>query len=83
MNQNSEWEENDPDAATSDKWRKDPENWIYGIFYFNKADKRLFVSKKIECMGITLNFANRKSMVTYTVALVFFGLIIFLVTNKK
>jgi len=39
----------------------DPSNWKYGIFYYNKNDKRLWVPKRIPEMGITVNFANRYS----------------------
>ncbi|HMI07629.1 MAG TPA: hypothetical protein VK528_08800 [Flavobacterium sp.] len=40
------------------EFHNDPSNWIWGIFYFNKKDDRIFVSKHLPIMGITLNFAN-------------------------
>jgi len=41
-----------------DSWHADDNNWKLGVFYFNKADKRLLVPKKIPVLGWTLNFAN-------------------------
>lgn len=40
------------------QWNRDPGNWIWGIFYFNKNDKRLFLPKRNPSFGITVNFAN-------------------------
>ena len=37
---------------------KDPKNWVYGFFYFNKNDSRIFVPKRVPWTGRTLNFAN-------------------------
>ncbi|WP_220497690.1 DUF5808 domain-containing protein [Myroides sp. NP-2] len=36
----------------------DSSNWKWGIFYFNKKDKRLLVPKRLAVLGITINFAN-------------------------
>ncbi len=41
-------------------WR-DPNNWKFGVIYFNPNDKRTFVLKRNPIFGITLNFANPKS----------------------
>jgi uncharacterized membrane protein len=41
-----------------EQWRKDPSKWIFGIFYYNRDDKRLFPPKRIAAMGWTVNFAN-------------------------
>jgi uncharacterized membrane protein len=72
-----------PSQETIDNWHKDPNNWILGIFYYNKTDKRIFPPKKIEAMGITTNFANPKSILALLVALAFFGMVIFFILNKK
>ena len=40
------------------KWHDDPKNWKLRIFYFNKADKRIVISKRLKLFGWTLNFAN-------------------------
>lgn len=42
----------------NEKMRNDPGNYKWGIFYFNPADSRLIVPKRIKAMGWTLNFAN-------------------------
>ena len=36
----------EPTKETSDEWHKDSKNWKWGIFYYNKKDKRLFPPKK-------------------------------------
>jgi uncharacterized membrane protein len=41
-----------------DRMRNDPENYKWGIFYFNPKDSRFFVPKRNYWMGWTLNFAN-------------------------
>lgn len=43
----------------------DPDKYIFGIFYFNKDDKRLLPPKRRPYLGWTLNFAN-----PYSIALV-------------
>ncbi len=53
---------NKPDQGMSDMWRYDPSNWIWGIFYFNKKDKRIFPPKRSRMMGLTINFANPYSI---------------------
>lgn len=82
MNHNDNWRDNGPDKETSEKWRKDPNNWIWGIIYFNKEDKRLFVTKKVEWMGTTINFANPK-WIFFTLAFIcFFTFITFMISRK-
>lgn len=44
---------------------KDPSNWILGIFYFNKKDKRIFLPKRLPLLGWTINFANPFSIMTF------------------
>jgi uncharacterized membrane protein len=41
-----------------DRMRKDPENYKWGIFYFNSKDSRFFLPKRNQWMGWTVNFAN-------------------------
>lgn len=45
-----------------DENRDDPSNWIWGIFYFNPKDKRIFPPKKDKYAGWTINFANPVSI---------------------
>lgn len=52
----------EPTKETLDEWHKDPTNWKWGIFYFNKKDKRLFPPKKIKALGWTVNFSNPLSI---------------------
>jgi len=44
----------EPTKETLDEWHKDPKNWKWGIFYYNKKDKRLFPPKKIKALGWTV-----------------------------
>jgi uncharacterized membrane protein len=53
------------------EWHSDPNNWKFGIFYFNRADKRIFPPKKIAWMGWTVNFANPLSVLAIGVVLAF------------
>jgi uncharacterized membrane protein len=62
-----------PSKETLAQWHADPNNWKWGLFYYNKADKRIFPPKRIMGMGWTVNFANRKSIIVF---LILIGLII-------
>jgi uncharacterized membrane protein len=73
----------EPSKETSDRWKNDPDNWIWGIFYYNKHDPRIFPPKKIEWMGFTINFANPKSVFALIAALAFFATISIIISNKK
>ena len=71
-----------PSKETLEKWHKDPKNWIWGMFYYNKEDKRLLPPKRIEWMGWTVNFANRNSVLFFIGMMLFFLFIIFMITRK-
>ena len=62
-----------PSKETLDKWHKDPNNWKFGNFYYNKEDKRIFPPKRIAWMGWTINFANWKSIAAF---LILFGIVL-------
>ena len=43
------------------KWHDDPKNWKLGIFYFNTADKRIVISKRLKLFGhYPLNCVSKK-----------------------
>lgn len=51
-----------PSKETLEKWHQDPNNWVLGIFYFNKEDTRIFPPKRLAWAGWTVNFANPYSV---------------------
>ncbi|AWK03200.1 hypothetical protein HYN56_02780 [Flavobacterium crocinum] len=57
MNHNQE-----PSEEEQNNWSHDPDNWIWGLFYYNPKDKRMFPPKRIKEMGLTINFANPNSV---------------------
>ena len=57
-----------PSKEQSEIWRKDRNNWKYGMFYYNPEDERLLPPKRL---GWTTNFANSKS-VALLIAIIFF-----------
>jgi uncharacterized membrane protein len=61
-------ENSKPTKEQKDQWHQNPDNWIWGILYYNKADKRLLPPKRTKWMGWTINFANRNSIL-FTLAL--------------
>lgn len=73
---------NNPSKEILDRWSKDPNNWIWGMFYYNPKDKRIFPPKKKEWMGWTVNFANRKSVLFFIGMLLFFTLVTFTILRK-
>lgn len=59
--------EDKPSKETLEEWHKDPDNWILGVFYFNKKDKRIFPPKRLAQFGWTVNFANPISVIAIVV----------------
>ena len=57
--------------------------WIWGIFYYNKEDDRIFPPKRLPWMGWTVNFANWKSIAALVAMLIFFYFIIFIIGKNK
>jgi uncharacterized membrane protein len=49
---------------------EDDSKWIFGIFYFNRNDKRIFPPKRQHWMGWTVNFANPYSVIVMIIILV-------------
>jgi uncharacterized membrane protein len=70
----------EPSQETKERWRKDPNNWIWG-FYYNKEDKRLLPPKRIPIMGWTVNFANRNSVLLFVFMMLL--IILFVVIMAK
>ncbi|RAR70215.1 DUF5808 domain-containing protein [Flavobacterium aciduliphilum] len=58
-----------PSQDLLEQWNKDPNNWKWGVFYFNKEDKRIFPPKRIPWMGWTINFANPISILFFILIL--------------
>ena len=72
-----------PSEETLRQWHAAPNNWKFGIFYFNRADKRIFPPKKIAWMGWTVNFANPLSVLAIVVVLAFVIMITKLLDRTK
>jgi len=41
-----------------ERMKNDPDNYKWGIFYFNPKDSRIILPKRNLWMGFTVNFAN-------------------------
>ncbi|HET6225040.1 MAG TPA: DUF5808 domain-containing protein [Bacteroidia bacterium] len=61
----------------------DPSKWKYGIFYYNKEDKRLWVPKRVPWTGFTLNFANPYSHVVMAIIILFATLFPLVISRIK
>lgn len=53
-----------------EQWHNDPSNWKWGVFYYNKKDKRIFPPKRIKSLGWTVNFANPISLLVLFVIII-------------
>ena len=69
-----------PKEETKRQWHQDPNNWIWGIFYYNKEDNRILPPKRITWMGWTVNFANPISVSIFLI-LILLAFIV-LISNK-
>jgi uncharacterized membrane protein len=72
-----------PDEETAEKWRKDPGNWKWGVFYYNAVDKRVFVSKRAPFFGVTVNFAHPYTFRTITIMIIIAAFFICLKVFKE
>ncbi|WP_294223811.1 DUF5808 domain-containing protein [uncultured Chryseobacterium sp.] len=61
---------------------KNPPQWKFGLFYYNKQDKRLFPPKRYG-FGWTVNFANPRSVIVFLIILLLIFIIGFCVNNKN
>ncbi len=59
-----------PRKETLEEWHKDPSNWVWGVFYYNKKDKRILVSKRLSYLGWTINFANPVSILIFAAVII-------------
>ena len=72
-----------PNKDTLEQQHKDPKNWKWGMFYYNPEDPRNMVPKRIQWMGITINFAKTKAVILLIGFLLFALFIIFMIDSKK
>jgi uncharacterized membrane protein len=70
-------------SESNKDWNNNDEYWIWGIFYYNKEDKRLFPPKRNPWMGFTTNFANPKSVLALVLFLAFILFIIAMIDKKS
>ena len=60
-----------------------PRYWKWGLFYFNKNDKRIFPPKKIKYLSWTINFANPISIIATFGLLVLINLVLIFILKKR
>jgi uncharacterized membrane protein len=46
------------DQFNMDNMRSNPENYKWGVFYFNRKDSRVVLPRRNRMMGWTMNFAS-------------------------
>lgn len=64
------------------QWREDPNNWKWGLFYYNPEDKRVLPPKRIPWMGWTINFAYPKSIWFFVGMMAFFAVVLYLIERN-
>ena len=62
----------EPIEETKNEWENDPNNWIFGMFYYNPKDTRSYFPKRIKEFGWHANYANP----IFIIIIAFFVLII-------
>lgn len=73
----------EPTKEQIEKWHNDPKNWKWGGIYYNPEDPRGWVSKRIEWMGWTVNFANKKGIGIFAgLTIIIILMMVFLPKNK-
>ena len=61
---------NNPRREEYQAMHDDPENWKWGVFYYNPKDDRLFPTKRISGLGWTVNFANPYSILAIIILII-------------
>lgn len=72
-----------PTKEQIELWNKNPKNWKWKLFYYNKEDHRLIVDKPNPNFGSTFNFAHPKSYLFFVGMASFFGFVIFMIIMTK
>ncbi|CAM4415891.1 DUF5808 domain-containing protein [Flavobacterium terrigena] len=72
-----------PSKEQIEAWRKDSNNWKFGVFYYNPEDESLLPPKREAWMGFTVNFANWKSIGLLILSLGFFSFVISMILHKN
>jgi len=68
---------NEPSEEEKNNWHNNPDNWIWGMFYYNPEDPRLFPPKKVKELGWTTNFANPNSVLAMLIVILVLLIFIF------
>ena len=71
-----------PYYEQTEKWRKDSNNWKFGLFYYNPEDKSIFPPKRIRQMGMTINFAQKWSVIIFGLFLALAVFVVLYLPNK-
>ncbi|RZJ30900.1 MAG: hypothetical protein EOO48_03660 [Flavobacterium sp.] len=63
---------------------RNPENYIWKIFYYNKKDSRTYLPKSNPDWGTTVNFAKPQTFLFLLLAIGFFAFVITMIlTHQK
>lgn len=57
-------------------------NYVWGFFYYNKKDPRIFLPKMNPDYGVTMNFANPNSYLALLGMFAFFGFVIYMTSRN-
>ena len=63
------------DQNQYDQWHDDPENWVWGLFYYNTNDDRIWLPKRVKAFGYTVNFDHPMTGLLFVAA---FAVLLFL-----
>ena len=78
MKMNVQFEQNEKDNFLSN-----PENYKWGIFYFNTQDSRSIIQKKSSWMGLIFNFASRKTyLILLGIIVILIGIVVFSIQGE-
>ncbi len=69
---------------TKDRMIDNPDNYKWGIFYYNTRDSRIILPKQNRWMGWTLNFANTYSYIILVgILLLFAGIVVYAMMMER
>ena len=62
---------------------RNPENYIWKFFYYNKGDSRTFVPKPNPDWGLSVNFARRGTLYFLLLIFGFFGFVVTMILTHQ
>ncbi|MDR6845614.1 hypothetical protein [Flavobacterium granuli] len=73
---------NEPSEETKNEWENDPDNWIWGMFYYNPKDKRSYIPRKPKELGWHSNYADPDNIIIIAIIVAMIMILVLIKHDK-